>query len=134
MRSRRSHCSGVQTPPGMRRRTMKAKAFSSFLRVRSGRRSRLQIHAVELDELLLVLGDGAGRSLGEPLGEGATQIRARLLDALVARKLGCHGRNPRVIPPREGEGRLAPSCASGGGAETRRFIAGMAVPPHPDGR
>src|SRR3974390_2230654 len=35
-----SHCCDVTTPPGMRTRIMKAKAFSIFLRVRSGRRSR----------------------------------------------------------------------------------------------
>ena len=45
----------------------------------------LQIHAVELDELLVVLGDGAGLGLGQAVGEGAAQIGAGFLDAFVAR-------------------------------------------------
>ena len=49
----------MSTPPGMRTRIMKANAFSIFLRVRSAAQVAvvLQIHAVEFDELLVVLDD-----------------------------------------------------------------------------
>ena len=57
-----SHCAGVSTPPGTRSRAMKMKAFSSFLRPRSGTQVAvvLLVDAVELGQLLVVLGQPAG--------------------------------------------------------------------------
>ena len=72
----------------MRTRIMKAKAFSIFLRRRSAPQVAvvLQVHAVELHELLVVLDDRAGDLLGQVLRERAAQIAARFLDAFVARE------------------------------------------------
>ena len=46
----------------------------------------LQIHAVEFDELLVVLDDRAGDLVGQPFGERAAQVVARFLDVLVAER------------------------------------------------
>ena len=50
----------------------------------------LQIHTVEFDQLLVVLGDRAGHDVGETFGERAAKIAARLFDALVARQFLGH--------------------------------------------
>ena len=51
----------------------------------------LQIHAVELHQLLVVLDDGAGDFLAQAFGQRAAQIVARLFDALIARTVVGHG-------------------------------------------
>ena len=52
----------------------------------------LQVHAVELHQLLIVLDDRAGDLLAQALLERAAQIVARFLDALVARQFVGHRR------------------------------------------
>ena len=80
------HCAGVSTPPGMRTRAMKMNAFSSFFLARSRAQVAvvLLVDAVELRQLLVVLGDPAGYRLAQPLGDGAAQEAAVGLDGLVA--------------------------------------------------
>ena len=51
----------------------------------------LQIGAVELRELLVVLGDGAGHDLFEAVRDRAAKLMARFLDEFVPRPLVGHG-------------------------------------------
>lgn len=65
----------------------------------------LQVHAVEFDELLVVLDDRAGHGVLEAFGQGAAQILAGFLDVFVASQFFGHVENPAVVAALKRRGR-----------------------------
>ncbi|GJD69836.1 hypothetical protein MMMDOFMJ_2774 [Methylobacterium gnaphalii] len=78
----------------------------------------LHVHAVELDELSVILGDGARGVLQQALGEAAAQVAAGDLEMLVMGEAGLLGRY-RIVDRAPGRRRLIATRADPGALEGR---------------